>query len=126
MKNRYTLMLLFKYLQVSGVNCQGENITIPRFHFLCSTFYIYIQHFKLHKHWNWAINVYLMLKLKMFKNNSKRIRTSGERVVFEIQTHQDWEGGLKIRDLGDVLYSFVDGNLMFIKSVETLTKNWSN
>ena len=76
MKNRYTLMLLFKNLQIiRGSNVRGEKITIPRLHFntifsilnlnvLHSKFNC-IQHFKLHKNWIWAINVNLMLKLKI-------------------------------------------------------------
>ena len=50
----------------------GKNITIPRLHFM---FYILdvivhcIQHFKLNKNWNWAINVNLMLKITVGKNN---------------------------------------------------------
>ena len=64
---------------------------------------IIIQHFKLHKNCKRAINVNLMLKIKMCKNNSLKIRTRtyGEGVVLEIRKHPDrGRGGLKIRDFG--------------------------
>ena len=72
-ENRHTLILLIKHLQLQiirrgkmsgdqtsgGQLSRGKNITIP-----CDCiFYVlhskrhFIQHFKLHENWNWAINV---------------------------------------------------------------------
>ena len=57
----------------------------------------------------------------MCKNNSWKIRTSGEGVVLEIQTHPDRgrEGGLKIRDFRD----FTVGISFFKNIIKSLLLN---
>ena len=51
----------YRWSNARGSIVQGKHITIPRMHvyvlhYKCNC----IQHFKLHKNWNWTININLM------------------------------------------------------------------